>query len=130
PPGVAARAPRAAGGAPGAGRESRRRALPAVVNILLALRQRDATGEGAHLDIAMADAMFTFAWYALALGHATGRYPAPGELPLAGSSPRYQLYPTADGKLVACAALEQKFWLAFVTAIGLAPDLANDLSNP
>ncbi len=31
---------------------------------------------------------------------------------LAGGSPRYQLYPTKDGRLVACAALEQKFWLA------------------
>ena len=35
--------------------------FPAVLNILLALRQRDLTGEGCHLDIAMADAMFTFA---------------------------------------------------------------------
>src|SRR4051812_34009461 len=88
--------------------------FPAVINILLALRQRDATGEGCHLDIAMTDAMFTFAWYALAIGQATGRYPGPGELMIAGGSPRYQLYPTKDGKLVACAALEQKFWLAFV----------------
>ena len=30
-------------------------AYPAVINILLALRQRDATGRGCHLDIAMAD---------------------------------------------------------------------------
>jgi len=104
--------------------------FPSVLNILLALRQRDMSGEGCHLDIAMADAMFTFAWYALAVGQATGRYPAAGELRLAGGSPRYQLYPTADGKLVACGALEQKFWLAFVTAIGLAPDLANDLTDP
>jgi len=104
--------------------------FPAVVNILLALRQRDATGEGCHLDIAMADAMFTFAWYGLAVGQATGRYPGPGELVIAGGSPRYQLYPTKDGKLVACAALEQKFWLAFVKTIGLAPDLANDLVDP
>jgi alpha-methylacyl-CoA racemase len=104
--------------------------FPAVLNILLALRQRDASGEGCHLDIAMADAMFTFAWYGLAVGQATGRYPGPGELRTAGGSPRYQLYPTADGKFVACGALEQKFWLAFVTAIGLAPDLANDLVDP
>src|SRR5215831_9755540 len=104
--------------------------FPALINILLALRRRDATGEGCHLDIAMADAMFTFAWYALALGQATRRFPAPGELLLAGGSPRYQLYPTSDAKLVACAALEQKFWLAFVGAIGLAPHLANDLLDP
>src|SRR5262247_2842483 len=70
--------------------------FPAVINILLALRRRDATGEGCCLDIAMADAMFTFAWYALALGQATRRFPAPGELLLAGGSPRYQLYPTSD----------------------------------
>jgi crotonobetainyl-CoA:carnitine CoA-transferase CaiB-like acyl-CoA transferase len=104
--------------------------FPAVINILLGLRQRDATGEGCHLDIAMADAMFTFAWYGLAVGHATGRFPGPGELLIAGGSPRYQLYPTRDGKFVACAALEQKFWLAFVAAIGMTPDLANDLADP
>jgi alpha-methylacyl-CoA racemase len=104
--------------------------FPAVLNILLALRQRDLTGQGCHLDIAMADAMFTFAWYGMAVGQATGRYPGPGELLLAGGSPRYQLYPTADGKLVACAALEQKFWVAFTGAIGLAGNLVNDLVDP
>ena len=54
--------------------------FPAVINILLALRARDQSGQGCHLDIAMTDAMFTFAWYALALGTATGRFPAPGEI--------------------------------------------------
>lgn len=74
--------------------------------------------------------MFTFAWYAHAIGHATGRFPKPGELPLAGGSPRYQLYPTSDGKLVACGALEQKFWNAFADAIGLAAELRNDFADP
>jgi len=96
----------------------------------LALRQRDATGQGCHLDIAMADAMFTFAWHGLARGFATGRFPAPGEDLLVGGSPRYQLYPTRDGALVACAALEQKFWLAFCKAIELAPALVNDFADP
>jgi crotonobetainyl-CoA:carnitine CoA-transferase CaiB-like acyl-CoA transferase len=104
--------------------------FPAVINILLALRQRDLTGRGTHLDIAMTDAMFTFCWHALAAGYATGRFPGPGEAQLSGGSPRYQLYPTRDGKLVACAALEQKFWLAFTAAIGLDPALADDLSDP
>ena len=54
--------------------------FPAVINILLALRARDRSGQGCHLDIAMTDAMFTFAWYALALGAATGKFPKPGEL--------------------------------------------------
>ena len=104
--------------------------FPAVMNILLALRQRDQTGEGCHLDIAMADALFTFAWHALAAGQVTGRYPAPGEAPLAGGSPRYQLYPTRDGALLCCAALEQKFWRAFCAAIGLAPALVDDTADP
>jgi crotonobetainyl-CoA:carnitine CoA-transferase CaiB-like acyl-CoA transferase len=104
--------------------------FPAVINILLALRQRDITGAGCHLDIAMADGVFTFAWLALAQAQATGRCPGPGELRLAGGSPRYQLYPTADGRLVACGALEPKFWQAFCGAIGLAPGLANDFANP
>jgi alpha-methylacyl-CoA racemase len=99
--------------------------MPAVMNILLGLRRRDATGEGCFIDIAMADAMFTFAWHALASGFAEHRFP-PGVTRLTGGSPRYQLYPTRDGKLVACAALEQKFWLAFCAAIGLAAPLMDD----
>src|SRR5256714_823944 len=103
--------------------------MPAVINILLGLRQRDATGEGVYLDVAMTDAMFTFAWYAYAIGQATGKFPAPGELRLVGGSPRYQLYPTKDGKLVACGALEQKFWLAFCNTIGLPAPLMNDVAD-
>jgi alpha-methylacyl-CoA racemase len=104
--------------------------FPAVINILLALRMRDRSGVGCKLDIAMTDAMFTFAWYALAQGSATGRFPQPGELPLVGGSPRYQLYPAKDGRLVACGALEQKFWDAFASAIGLPPELADDRRDP
>jgi crotonobetainyl-CoA:carnitine CoA-transferase CaiB-like acyl-CoA transferase len=104
--------------------------FPAVINILLALRARDQSGQGVHLDIAMTDAMFTFAWYALALGQATGRFPRPGELRLTGASPRYQLYPTKDGKLVACGALEEKFWQAFAHAIGLPAEHVDDRPDP
>jgi crotonobetainyl-CoA:carnitine CoA-transferase CaiB-like acyl-CoA transferase len=104
--------------------------FPAMINILLALRQRDTTGTGCHLDIAMTDAMFTFAWHALAQGFASGRYPGSGDSTLTGGSPRYQLYPTQDGRLVACAALEDHFWERFAEAIGLGVDYANDTRNP
>jgi alpha-methylacyl-CoA racemase len=103
--------------------------FPTVINILLALRARDQNGQGCHLDIAMSDAMFTFAWYALALG-AAAKFPKPGEMWLVGSSPRYQLYPTKDGKIIACGAIEQKFWLAFTAAIGLAAELVNEQRDP
>jgi alpha-methylacyl-CoA racemase len=104
--------------------------FPAVINILLALRARDQNGQGCHLDIAMTDAMFTFGWYALALGAAIGRFPKPGEMWLVGGSPRYQLYPTKEGKIVACGAIEQNFWVAFAGAIGLAVEFLNDTHNP
>jgi crotonobetainyl-CoA:carnitine CoA-transferase CaiB-like acyl-CoA transferase len=102
--------------------------FPAVMNILLALRQRDATGQGCHLDIAMTDAMFTFAWHALATG-TEGKLPGPGEGLLAGGSPRYQVYRAKEGGLIACAALEQKFWQTFCGVIGLAGPRANDLAD-
>jgi crotonobetainyl-CoA:carnitine CoA-transferase CaiB-like acyl-CoA transferase len=78
----------------------------------------------------MTDAMFTFAWYAIAVGTATGRFPAPGEMMLVGSSPRYHLYPTKDRKIVACGAIEQKFWLAFCKAIGLPEEFVSDFRAP
>jgi crotonobetainyl-CoA:carnitine CoA-transferase CaiB-like acyl-CoA transferase len=104
--------------------------FPAVINILLALRARDQSGQGCQIDIAMSDAMFTFAWYALALGTATGKFPKPGELTLAGGSPRYQLYATKDGQLVACGAIERKFWLSFTAAIGLPQEFIDDARAP
>lgn len=104
--------------------------FPAFINILLGLRQRDMAGKGCAIDIAMADAMFTFAAPALSLMQATGKPPKPGGERLTGGSARYQLYPTKDGKLVACAALEQKFWLAFAAAIGLPSELIDDRQDP
>ena len=103
---------------------------PAVLNILLALRQRDRTGEGAYLDIAMADNLFPFVYWALGEGQATGKWPGNGEGFVAGGSCRYRLYPTSDGRFVAVAALEQKFWLAFCAAIGLDDDLIDDARAP
>jgi alpha-methylacyl-CoA racemase len=121
-------------------------AMPAVINILLALRRRDRTGRGCRIDIAMADAMFTFAWLALAQGHAhaadspvddaQGReardhgFPGSRDTLLTGASPRYQLYPTADDAFLAVGALEQKFWDGFCDAIALPPALRDDRRDP
>ncbi len=93
---------------------------PAVMNILLALRQRDLTGEGVYLDIAMAENLFPFAFWAWGAGHLDGAWPAPGEGLLTGGSPRYHLYRAKCGRLVAVAALEDKFWHKFCDIIGLA----------
>lgn len=103
---------------------------PAVLNILLALRQRDMTGEGAYLDIAMAENLFPFLYWALGEGQTTGDWPANGAALVSGRSCRYRLYPTADHRFVAVAALEQKFWLAFCAAIDLEEELVDDSVAP
>jgi crotonobetainyl-CoA:carnitine CoA-transferase CaiB-like acyl-CoA transferase len=104
--------------------------LPAVINILLALRQRDLTGAGCHLDIAMTDAMFTFGWRALSGYWASGSLAASGQGELTGDTPRYHLYPTKDGGIVACAALEDHFWQRFASVIGLDAALTDDTRDP
>ncbi|WP_331763595.1 CaiB/BaiF CoA-transferase family protein [Streptomyces anthocyanicus] len=83
---------------------------PAVMNILLALRQRDATGEGCHLDIGMTRNLQLLAYGYFATHQGGGGWPAPGSELLTGGSPRYRVYATSDGRHVAVAALEQRFW--------------------
>jgi len=105
-------------------------AWPAVMNILMALRAREGSGEGCHLDIAMAEGVLPFAFWALGEGQVTGHWPGSGEGLLAGGSPRYRLYPTADGRVLAAAPLEQKFWEAFCEAIALPAHLRDDSADP
>jgi alpha-methylacyl-CoA racemase len=101
-------------------------AYPAVLNILLALEERRRTGRGRHLDVAMADNLFPFMFWAMGEGHAFGAWPANGAARLTGGSPRYALYPTKDGKVVTAAPLEQKFWDTFCDIIALEHDLRDD----
>ena len=97
-------------------------AYPAVINILLALAARQRTGEGAHLDVAMTDNLFPFAFWALPNGWLKNDWPRRGSHAFSGGSPRYQLYTAGDGVPVAVGALEDKFWQAFCDAIALAPE--------
>ncbi|MDH4249494.1 MAG: CoA transferase, partial [Deltaproteobacteria bacterium] len=103
---------------------------PAVMNILLALRQRDQTGQGSYLDIAMTDNLFPFAFWALGGGEVTGRAPRPGGELLTGGSPRYRVYRTRDGRYLAVGALEQKFWETFCALIALPESLRDDRQDP
>jgi alpha-methylacyl-CoA racemase len=99
---------------------------PAVMNILLALCRRDATGEGCFIDVSMAESVFPFLYWAIGAGLGSGAWPNDGGERLTGGSPRYHLYETRDGKIAAVAALEQKFWEAFTVAIGLEPKFIDD----
>ncbi len=105
-------------------------AYPAVMNILLALRRRDASGEGAFLDVAMSDNLFPFMYWALGNGLGAGDWPGNADGRVTGGTPRYYLYETKDGRVAAVAAIEQRFWDVFVKAIGLEPALADDTRDP
>jgi len=99
---------------------------PAVFNILLALRQRDRTGKGCKLDVAMADSLFVFLYWAMGNGLAAGVWPKPGGDLVSGGSPRYNVYRTADDRFLAAAPLEQKFWETFTELIGLDAKYRDD----
>lgn len=102
-------------------------AYPALINILLALRQRDLTGEGAYLDIAMGENLLPFVYWGLGNGFGAGQWPGSGDALVTGGSPRYQIYATADGRYLAAAPLEDRFWTNFCTQIGL-PNVLRDTS--
>ena len=85
-------------------------AYPAMINILLALRERDISGRGCRLDVAMTDNLFTFMYWALGNGQAAGKWPRPGDELVSGGSPRYQIYRTRDDTFLAAAPMEQRFW--------------------
>jgi len=99
-------------------------AYPAFMNILLALRQRERTGKGCYLDVAMADNLFPLMSWALGNGWGNAQWPKAGAERLTGGSSRYQIYRTADNRYLAAAPLEEKFWRIFVTRIGL-PELVD-----
>jgi alpha-methylacyl-CoA racemase len=91
--------------------------LFAAFSILGALCSRElGDGTGEYIDVAMADVALSFS-QALAPGALTGENPRPGETPLSGGYPWYDVYETSDGKHVTLAALEPKFWQTFCEAV-------------
>jgi alpha-methylacyl-CoA racemase len=105
-------------------------AYPAVMNILLALVERERTGRGRWLDVAMADNVFTWMYWQLGNGLGAERWPRRGAELLTGGSPRYRLYATADRRYVAAAPLEQRFWDRFCELVELPEPLRDDAADP
>jgi crotonobetainyl-CoA:carnitine CoA-transferase CaiB-like acyl-CoA transferase len=103
-------------------------AYPAVINILLALRQRDADGKGHHLDVSMTDNLFPLMYWGLGNGWTAGRWPRPAKDLVTGGSPRYAVYRTSDDRFLAAAPLEEKFWRNFLGLIG-APHLLGETNE-
>lgn len=89
-------------------------ALYALAGVLGALMERERTGKGRHVEVALADAALAFNVLNLARSEA----PARGEGELTGGLPGYRLYRCREGRFVALGALEPRFWSLFCEAVG------------
>ncbi len=89
----------------------------AAIAILAALHRRDASGEGAQIDISMTDGALS--WLAMPAARALAGEPPlrRGDVELAGGWLCYMPYQAADG-WVSCGALEPKFWRALCEGAG------------
>jgi alpha-methylacyl-CoA racemase len=93
--------------------------LQAVAAILAALVGRQRTGDGAYLDVSVADGVLALMALQVDDFLVTGAVPAPGSAPLSGRYAWYDVYRTGDGGWLAVAAIEPKFWANLCRLLGL-----------
>jgi crotonobetainyl-CoA:carnitine CoA-transferase CaiB-like acyl-CoA transferase len=104
-------------------------ALMAAVGVLVALRERERSGDGQLVDCSMFDGSLSFLAMLAAEMLADGPVPRRGELRLGGGIVCYRPYRCADG-YVTLAALEPKFWAAFCRGVGREDLLENAFDAP
>ena len=97
----------------------------AYTNILSALIQRDKTGEGAHIDISMLEALAE--WMGCPMYYATDNAPPP---PRTGAS-HATIYPygpflAGDGVSVMLGLQNEREWVSFCETVLCMPELATD----
>ncbi len=92
-------------------------ALMAAIGILSAVLQREKTGKGQHLDIAMFDGVLSWLSIHAARYFSENILPKRGEMHLTGRYACYQIYKTKDNRYISLGALEPKFWENFCHAI-------------
>jgi crotonobetainyl-CoA:carnitine CoA-transferase CaiB-like acyl-CoA transferase len=96
--------------------------LTAVMGILAALYDAARSGRGRYLDVAISDGTLAHAVLPLARVNSEGRVRPAGGDSISGGLHNYAPYRTRDGRVLAVAALETKFWESFCEVIG-RPDL-------
>jgi len=104
--------------------------MHAVMAILAALVRRSVTGEGAYLDVAVADGVLALMALQVDEYLATGVVPGPGHGLLTGRYACYDTYCCADGNWLSVAAIEPRFWSNLCRILGLerwAPHQLDDL---
>ena len=94
---------------------------PAIVNILLALRRRDTTGEGTSIVVSMTHNLQLMSYRHFVSRQACGAWADPRADMLGGGSARYHVYPTGDEHFVAVYAIADRSWARLSRVVGLDP---------
>lgn len=92
--------------------------MQAVMGILAALVGRSTTGEGAYLDVAIAEGVLSMMGLYIDEYLATGTEPGPGHYILTGRYACYDTYRCADGRWVAVGAIENNFYRNLCRLLG------------
>ena len=103
--------------------------MQAVMAILAALVQRSATGEGAYLDVSVADGVVALMSLYVDEFFATGAIPGPGHNILTGRYACYDVYRCADDRWIAVGAIEPHFYANLCRAIGCDQWLAHQTDD-
>ena len=103
-------------------------ALTCALGILAAVIGARVSGQGTLVDVGMLDGTLALQALSLATIRSAGQSAQRGSDMLNGGLANYNIYACADGKHVAMAALEPKFFLNFCQAVG-KPELAGLPAN-
>lgn len=90
-----------------------------VLSLLGALFQRQKTGQGSYVDVAMSDVAFTLARQFITESLAWGTSVTRGDDYLLGGYPWYDIYKCKDGRYFVLGLIEDKFWTTFCNAPGI-----------
>ncbi len=93
--------------------------MHAVMSILAALVRRASTGEGAYLDVSVADGMLALMALQVDEYLATGERPGYRTGITSGRWACYDTYEASDGKWLSVAAIENRFWRNLCARLGL-----------
>lgn len=99
--------------------------MHAVIAILAAL----VKGDGAHLDVSVADGVLSLMSLAVDEYLATGSEPGYQHSMTTGRYACYGTYPAGDGRWVAVAAIEPKFWANLCRLLGLDKWIAHQTDD-
>ena len=103
--------------------------MQAVIAILAALVQRAATGEGAYLDVSVADGVLALMSLYVDEYFATGEIPGPRHNILTGRYACYDVYRCSDDGWIAVAAIEPHFYANLCRAIDCEQWLAHQTDD-